>query len=78
MSNWLSIALRPRVLWRAAGYGIVVGAILIGINHGDAIARGDFDKLRIIKMILTPFVPFGVSMLSSVGAIRNAEKRLRR
>lgn len=75
MSSWLSIAVRPRVLRRALGYAVVVGAILIAINHGDALLRGEVDSIRIIKMCLTPLVPFMVSTLSSVGAIRNAEKQ---
>jgi hypothetical protein len=75
VSAWLSIALRPRVLRRGIAYGVVVGAILIAINHGDALLRGDIDHVRIFKMILTPLVPYTVSTLSSVGAIRNAERQ---
>ena len=74
MSSWLSIATRPRVWRRALAYGVVVGAILIAINHGDALLRGDVDNVRIIKMMITPLVPYVVSTLSSVGAIRNAER----
>ncbi len=73
MSSWFSIATRPRVWRRALAYGVVVGAILIAINHGDALLRGDIDDVRILKMIITPLVPYVVSTLSSVGAIRNAE-----
>ena len=75
MSSWLSIASRPKVVRRALGYGVVVGAILIAINHGDALLRGDVDSIRVLKMTLTPLVPFMVSTLSSVGAIRNAERQ---
>jgi len=75
MSSWLSIAVRPRVLRRGLGYAVGVGAILILINHGDALFRGDIDSVRIFKMCLTPLVPFMVSTMSSVGAIRNAERQ---
>lgn len=75
MSSWLSIATRPRVWRRALLYGLVVGAILIAINHGDALLRGDIDGVRVVKMTLTPLVPYVVSTLSSVGAIRNFEGR---
>ncbi len=75
MSSWLSIATRPRVWRRALLYGLVVGAILIAINHGDALLRGDIDGVRVVKMTLTPLVPYFVSTLSSVGAIRNFEGR---
>ena len=74
MSSWLSIAARPRVVRRALFYAVVVGTILIGINHGDDLFRGDIDGVRVLKMVLTPLVPYAVSTLSSVGAIRNMER----
>jgi hypothetical protein len=58
------------VVRRALGYAVVVGAILIGINHGDAILRGDMDLVRLLKMGLTVIVPYTVSTLSSVQAMR--------
>jgi hypothetical protein len=70
-----AIATSPEVVRRALGYGIVVGAILVGINHGDALFRGEADAVRIVKMILTPMVPYAVSTLSSVSAIRAAAAR---
>jgi hypothetical protein len=48
----------------------VVGAVLIAINHGDAILEGDVPRTRILKMLLTICVPYAVSTLSSVGALR--------
>ena len=62
------IATSRPVARRALGYGVVVGAILITINHGDAILRGDVDSFRIFKMGLTTLVPYTVSTLSSVQA----------
>jgi len=73
MSSRFSIAFRPRVVRRALLYGVVVGAILIAINHGDALLRGDIDGVRVLKMLMTPLVPYAVSTLSSVGAIRSLE-----
>ncbi len=70
MASFWSIALRGDVVRRAAGYSVVVGAILIAINHADALSRGDIDGIRLAKMILTAMVPYCVSTLSSVGAIR--------
>ena len=69
MGFW-SVALRGDVVRRAAAYGVVVGSILIAINHGDALLRGDIDGVRVLKMVLTPVVPYCVSTLSSVGALR--------
>lgn len=71
MNQTLALALKPSVVKRALKYAIVVGAILIGINHGDAILRGDFPPARLFRMGLTMLVPYVVSTLSSVGAMRD-------
>jgi len=55
-----------------------VGMILISINHGDAILRGDITNVRVLKIALTVMVPYAVSTLSSVGAIRAQRDRDRR
>ena len=70
MSTALQLATSPNVVRRALGYAVVVGAILIAINHADALARGEFDLIRGIKMGLTVLVPYTVSTLSSVQALR--------
>jgi hypothetical protein len=70
MRQWLEIAIEPPVVRRALKYAVVVGAILIAINHGDAILKGEIDIRRLLKMGLTVLVPYSVSMASSVGAIR--------
>ena len=64
------LALSPPVVRRAFGYAVVVGALLIAINHGDALLGGDVDAGRLWKMGLTVLVPYAVSTLSSVGALR--------
>jgi hypothetical protein len=70
MKDWLELALQASVVKRAVGYAVVVGTILITINHGDAILRGDVTRWRLFKMGLTVLVPYVVSTLSSVGALR--------
>ena len=70
MVGRLQLAFSGSVVRRALGYAVVVGAILISINHGDAVLRGDIDAARWIKMGLTVLVPYCVSTLSSVGALR--------
>jgi hypothetical protein len=72
--SWLSLAMRRSVVRRAIIYAVVVGAILIAINHGDAILSGSLDARRIAKMALTVLVPYCVSTLSSVGALRTARR----
>lgn len=69
------MATRRSVVRRALGYAVVVGAVLITINHGDAILRGDLPVSRLARMGLTVMVPYVVSTLSSVGATRAAAKR---
>jgi hypothetical protein len=59
------------VVKRALGYAVVVGCVLISINHGDAILKGDLSGGRLFKMALTVLVPYVVSTLSSVGALRD-------
>ncbi len=70
MKQTLSLALKPSVVKRALKYAVLVGAILITINHGDAILRGDLPAARLFRMGLTVLVPYVVSTLSSVGAMR--------
>ncbi len=73
MKDWLQLAFQRSVVKRAITYAVVVGAILITINHGDALLKGELTRDRLFKMALTILVPYTVSTLSSVGAMR--EKR---
>lgn len=59
---------------RALRFAAVVGSILITINHGDAILRGDLPPVRLLRMGLTVMVPYVVSTLSSVLALRHAAR----
>jgi hypothetical protein len=70
MRGWLRVALQPSVLRRGLVYAIIVGSVLVGINHGDAILRRDLDGGRLLRIALTVVVPYLVSTFSSVGAIR--------
>lgn len=70
LAEWLRLAASPSVVRRALLYAVVVGSILITINHGDAILRGEIPAGRLVRMLLTACVPYVVSTLSSVGAIR--------
>ncbi len=74
MSRWFSVAFEPRVVRRSLGYALVVGSILIAINHGDALLQGELGSDRLLKMGLTVTVPYLVSTFSSVGAIRDLRR----
>lgn len=74
-TGWLALAIRPTVIRRGLMYAVIVGAVLITINHGDAIVRGDVAPGRFLKMGLTVLVPYVVSTLSSVGALRTVSRQ---
>jgi len=73
MKEWLRIAFQPSVVKRALKYAVVVGVVLISINHIDAILKHQVTRGRLLKMVLTVLVPYVVSTLSSVGALRERE-----
>ena len=68
MQEWLAVACERGIVLRACKYAVVVGAVLITINHGDALLAGEIDARRLAKIGLTVLVPYVVSTLSSVGA----------
>jgi hypothetical protein len=68
--SFLQLATRGSVVRRAVGYAVVVGVVLIAINHGDAILAGELSAARLARMGLTVMVPYAVSTLSSVSALR--------
>ena len=66
------MALEGTVVRRALLFAVTVGPVLIAINHADAILAGDVDAGRVLKMGLTVLVPYAVSTISSVAALRRA------
>ena len=73
MGRFLHIALSRPVARRAVKTAVLVGAILIAINHGDALFSGQLDAVRWAKMALTVFVPYAVSTSASVAATMELE-----
>ena len=71
MSEWLRLALERTVVRRALRTAVIVGSVLIAINHGDALLRGDVDGYRAFRIALTVLVPYAVSTTSSVAALRS-------
>ena len=70
--GWFRLACSGPVVRRALIFAVVVGSVLVAINHGDALLRGDVDAGRGLRMGLTVLVPYVVSTLSSVLALRDA------
>ena len=69
MKEWLSIAKRRDVVVRGIKVGLIVGTILMAINHGDVILNGQIDSSAFWKISLTYLVPFCVSTYAGVEAI---------
>ncbi len=74
MREFLALCFTKRIVKRASVTALVVGAILIAINHGDAILSGHVDANRLFKIILTVFVPYLVSTVSSTSTILSMKK----
>jgi hypothetical protein len=73
MKIWLTLCFTKPVMKRASWSALIVGTILILINHGDSILMGDVDMTRILQMCLTVIVPYIVSTVSSVSTLLSAE-----
>jgi len=74
MKVWLTLCISKPVMKRASWSAVIVGAILISINHGNAILKGDVDFTRVLQMCLTVIVPYMVSTVSSVSTLLSAER----
>jgi hypothetical protein len=69
LSDWLRTAVSPMVRRRATRTMLVVGSVLVVINHAEPMLAGDFTHHRFLRILLTLAVPYVVSTVSSVGAI---------
>ncbi len=70
MQEWLRLALRRDVVRRALIMALIVSPILVLINQGDFIIGQDTSRFSWAKVILTFLVPYAVSTVSSVHALR--------
>lgn len=66
---WSHVAFSATVQQRALKVALIVGSLLLAINHADAILKGQIPLSRLLRMILTVIVPYVVSTVSSTGAI---------
>lgn len=73
MPRWLQLALSGSVVRRGLKFALVVGTVLVAINHGDALLRGDITGGRLLRIALTVTVPYLVSTISSVAALLDHE-----
>jgi uncharacterized membrane protein YwzB len=73
--DWCRLFCSGDVVRRALKYAVVVGAVLVAINYGDVLMRGEVTRADVLKMMLTILVPYCVSALSSVGTIQQLQQR---
>ena len=66
---------RQETIYRAVKVALVVGPILIIINHHDVFLRLEFTQHLYLKIILTFMVPYCVSAYSSAQAYSADERR---
>ncbi|MBS4052975.1 MAG: nitrate/nitrite transporter NrtS [Methylomonas sp.] len=69
INDWLKIALQKNILMRAIKVALVVGSILMLINHGDVILSNGLQIKEFIKITLTYLVPYCVSTYSSTETV---------
>ena len=70
MKDWLTTALQPKIYRRSLKVALIVGTILVLINHLDKILGGALTSTDFLKMGLTYIVPFCVSTYAAVSATR--------
>jgi len=69
LTTWLRLAFEAHTIRRGLCYAVIVGAVLIAINHYELVTgSAGLTTDRLIKMALTVVVPYLVSTFSSVGA----------
>ncbi|MEM9943076.1 MAG: nitrate/nitrite transporter NrtS [Planctomycetota bacterium] len=72
----IALAFHWSVVRRALIMAVVVGLVLVTINHGMCIYKGHFGWICGIQSALTVLVPYTVSTISSVLAIAEGKKRV--
>lgn len=76
MRSFIKNFFRQETVYRAIKVALVVGPILILINHHDALLRFELDNRLYFKIVLTFLVPFCVSAYSSARAYCADELRV--
>jgi hypothetical protein len=73
MTDVLMLCFSKSVVRRAAISALVVGSILILINHFEAIVSREMGYMRLLQIALTMVIPYIVSTVSSVITIQEYE-----
>ena len=70
IDDFLVIATSGKVVKSSIKVSLVVGTLLALINHGEGIIQMSLSSENVVQILLTYFVPYGVSTYSSVKALR--------
>ncbi len=70
MKSWVQAALSPAVVRRSTKVSLIVGTILVAINHGDLLFSGAAGSTLFWKIPMTFCVPYAVSTYAAVDALR--------
>ena len=65
----LTLAVRPSIVLRGLKFSLVVGTLLVLINHGDRLFTEGVTLTQALQIALTYAVPYAVSSLSSIQAM---------
>ena len=66
--HWLArlrLIWKPRVVRKALLAAVVVGTLLVLLNQGDVLVSGHVTGRVLVKALLTPIIPFGVTLLGA-------------
>ncbi len=77
IATWIALAKSPMIVKRALGYALVVGSLLIAINHGTCIINREYSFTCLWQSALSLCVPFIVSTFSSVQALLGGNRSSR-
>ena len=76
MREWLVIATEKTVVRRALLYSLVIGPVLIAINHGQNIWLGELELGSLLQILMTMMLPYIVTTMSSVSALKKIKSSL--
>jgi hypothetical protein len=74
----LRLICNPQVVRQALLAAVVVGTLLVMLNQGDLLLSGQVTRRVVMKSLLTPIIPFCVTMLGAVlntGAVHAEDLR---
>ncbi len=74
LQRWFQVARSPSIIRRAIKVSVVVGTLLVIINHVPALWHGDLSRFRLFQIGLTYAVPYCVATWSSVAALLEKDK----